>query len=43
MLQLPDLKPMPKFEAFPIYDNGAIIAASSTAHRTLEMIITFDG
>ena len=35
MLQLLDVKPMPKFKAFYICDNGAIIAASSTACRLL--------
>ena len=35
MLQLPDVKPMPNFEAFYICHNGAIIAASSTARNIL--------
>ena len=43
MLQLPDVKPIPKFEAFCICDNDAIIAASSTARKILEIVTTFDG
>ena len=43
MLQLADVKPIPKFEAFSICDNGAIITASSTARKILEIVTTFDG
>ena len=43
MLHLPDVKPMPKFEAFWICDKGVIIAASSTAHKILEKVTSFDG
>ena len=43
MLQLPDVKAMPKFEAFCISDNGAVIAASSITRKILEIVTTFDG
>ena len=43
MLQLPDVKPMPKFETFCICDNSVVIAASSTAHKIFEIVTTFDG
>ena len=42
MLQLPDVKAMPKFEAFCICDNGAVIAVSSIARKILEIVTTFD-
>ena len=43
MLQLPDVKAMPKFETFCICDNGAVIAASSIARKILEIVTAFDG
>ena len=43
MLQLLDVKPMPKFETFFICDNGEIIAASSIARNILEIVTSFDG
>ena len=43
MLQLLDVKPLPRFQAFYICDNSAVIAASSTACEILEIVTTFDG
>ena len=43
MLQLPDVKAMPKFEAFCICDNGAVIAVSSIVRKILGIVTIFDG
>ena len=43
MLQLPDIKPIPKFKVLYICVNGAIIAASSTVRTILEIVTIFDG
>ena len=43
MLQLPDVKAMPKFEAFCICDNGTVIAVSSIVRKILGRVTIFDG